>query len=93
MLLFWNPKSAEDVEVHQQVAHVARTSGGKVVVHYALAKQVGSFGSITEAIQISQTPTLVLINKHSQATTLTGLMDSFSIEQAVSEAEQAPAKA
>jgi hypothetical protein len=87
MLLFWNPKASDDVAVHSQLMIAGHKLGGKVAVHDALASQVGAFGSVTQNVQIYQTPTIMLINKHGLATTLTGFTDAFSIEQAVNEVE------
>ena len=58
-----------------------------VAAHFALASQVNSFGSITRDIQVYQTPTLLIVTPKRQVTTLTGLTDDFSIEQAVAEAK------
>ena len=87
-ILFWNPKGADDAAVRRELEAVGRALGGKLVVHQASASQVGSFGSITRAVQIYQTPTILIINKHGQATVLTGLTDAFSLEQAIEEARQ-----
>jgi hypothetical protein len=89
LVLFWNPKGSDDVAVHKELQAVEKKLGGKVAVHYALAKQVGSYGSITKAIQVYQTPTILLVNGKGLTTTLTGFTDAFSIEQTISEARQA----
>jgi hypothetical protein len=89
VVLFWNPKGSGDVAVHKELQAVEKQQGGKIAVHYALADQVGSFGSITKAIQVYQTPTLLLVNKKGLTTTLTGFTDAFSIEQTIGEARQA----
>jgi len=89
VLLFWNPKGADDVAVQKELQAVGRTLGGKVAVHDALANQVGSFGSITRAIQVYQTPTILLVNRRGLTTTLTGFTDVFSIEQTIDEARHA----
>ena len=89
LVLFWNPKGSDDVAVHKELQAVEKKLGGKVAVHYALAKQVGSYGSITKAIQVYQTPTLLLVNGKGLTTTLTGFTDAFSIEQTINEARQA----
>jgi hypothetical protein len=89
LLLFWNPKASVDEAVHRELQAVGHKLGRKIAVHDALAKQVGSFGSITRAIQVYQTPTILLVNRHGVATTLTGLTDVFSIEQTITEARHA----
>jgi hypothetical protein len=89
LLLFWNPKASVDVAVHKELQAVGRKLGGKIAVHDAEAKQVGSFGSITQAIQVYQTPTILLVNRHGVTTTLTGLTDVYSLEQTIEEARHA----
>jgi len=86
LILFWNPHGADDVAVHKELPAVQHSFGGKVAVHYASASQVGAYGTITHAIQVTQTPTLLIVNSHGRTTVLTGLTDAFSIEQSVSEA-------
>ena len=86
VILFWSPRGAEDVAVRQQVPIAARALGGSVAVHYALPHQVTEYGKITNTVQVNQTPTILIVNKRAQATTLTGLTDAFAIEQAVAEA-------
>jgi len=88
-VLFWNSKSAVDQAVQRELQVVGNTLGGKLAVHDARAGQVGSFGSITRDVQVFQTPTIMIVNKHGQTTTLTGLTDGFSIEQAIDEARKA----
>ncbi len=86
LILFWNPRGADDVAVHKELPAVQHSFGAKVVVHYASASQVGAYGTITNAVQITQTPTLLIVNSHGQTTVITGLTDAFSIEQSISEA-------
>jgi hypothetical protein len=59
---------------------------GKIAVHEASAGQVTNFGSITRGVQVTGTPTLLIINKHGRTITLTGLQDAYAIEQAIDEA-------
>jgi hypothetical protein len=89
LLLFWNPKASVDMAVHKELQAVGHKLGGKITVHDALAKQVGSFGSITKAIQVYETPTILLVNRHGVTTTLTGLTDVYSLEQTIEEARHA----
>jgi hypothetical protein len=87
LLLFWNPKGAEDAAVRNEVRALA-AHGNKIAVHEALASQVATFGSITRGVQVEQTPTVLIINKRDRATALTGLTDAFSLEQAIAEARR-----
>jgi hypothetical protein len=86
LILFWSPRGSEDVAVRQQVPIAARALGRSVAVHYALPHQVTQYGKITNSVQVNQTPTILIVNKRGQTTTLTGLTDAFAIEQAVGEA-------
>ena len=86
LILFWNPNGADDVAVHREIPSVQHALGARIAIHYASAGQVGAYGTITQAVQITQTPTLLIVNPHGQTTVLTGLADAFSIEQSVSEA-------
>jgi hypothetical protein len=88
-VLFWNSKAPVDQAVQRELQAVGNTLGGKLAVHDARAGQVGSFGSITRDVQVFQTPTILIVNKHGQATSLTGLTDGFAIEQAIDEARSA----
>jgi hypothetical protein len=88
-ILFWNSKSSVDQTVHQELQAVGHAQGAKLAIHNARAAQVGSFGSITRDVQVLQTPTLLIVNRHGQTTSLTGLTDSFAIEQAIAEARRA----
>jgi hypothetical protein len=88
-ILFWKPKSSVDESVQRELQVVAHTLGGKLAVHDARANQAGSFGTITRTVQIYETPTILLVNKNGHTTTLTGLTDAFSLEQAIAEARQA----
>jgi hypothetical protein len=58
----------------------------KIAVNVASASQTASFGSITRGVQVYGTPTMLVIDKHGKAIVLTGLQDTFSIEQAIDEA-------
>jgi len=85
-ILLWNPAGTVDQRVKGELNSVARSYKGKLAVHSALPKQVGAFGSFTRAIQIYSTPTILIVNKHGQATTVAGLTDAFSLKQAIQEA-------
>ncbi len=89
MLVFWNPHSSVDQEVHSQVSALASGSKGTVVMHSALASQVNVFGSITEVVRVYQTPTILIVNRHGVVSTLTGLTEVFALQQAVNEAKHA----
>ncbi len=85
-ILFWNSKSSVDQTVQHELQAVGHSQGGKLAIQQARATQVGLFGSITRDVQVLQTPTILIVNKHGQTTSVTGLTDSFAIEQAIAEA-------
>jgi hypothetical protein len=88
-VLFWNPKGTVDGVVHREVQAVSHASHGGVIVHVARATEIGAFGSFTRAVQVYATPTILLINKQGQTSSLSGLTDVFGIEQAVREVKRA----
>ncbi len=88
-ILFWNPKASVDVKVRKELSALGHEQDGKIAVHDALANQVGSFGSFTRTVQVYGTPTILIVNKQGQTTSLTGLTDVFSLKQALAEAKSA----
>ncbi len=86
LLLFWNPRSSDDQAVHRQLLSVAHKLGRRVAVHTAAANQTSAFGSITQDVQVYQTPTLLIVNPKGQVTTVTGYTDAYSLEQTIREA-------
>ncbi len=87
LLLFLNPHAYDDDATAIGATEVAYRLRHHVAAHLALADQVNSFGSITRDIQVYQTPTLLMINPKREVTTVTGLTDEFSLEQAIAEAK------
>ena len=88
-ILFWNPQGSVDAVVHRELHAAARKFAGKLAVHNARSGQVGSFGTFTRAVQVYSTPTILLINTKGVTSSVTGLTDVFSIEQAVGEVKRA----
>ncbi len=85
VILFWNHHGADDVAVQRALKPLSKR-GKRISVQEAPAGQVASFGSITRGVQVYGTPTILIVNKHGQTTTLTGLQDTYSISQAIAEA-------
>ncbi len=83
LILFWSPKGSDDRAVVHAVAGLGR---GHVSTFMASADEVASFGTVTRGVQIYGTPTLLVVGKSHQAKVLTGLIDSFAIQQAIAEA-------
>ena len=95
LVLFWDRKGADDVAVRHELQALQafhRVFGlpqsRRIVVHEASAREVGSFGSFTRAAQVYSTPTILIILPSGKTSTLTGLTDAYSIQQAISEARR-----
>lgn len=86
LILFWNPHASDDIVVHHEVEAVANSLKSRLVAaHYASSQEVGTFGSITRNITVSQTPTLLIIAPSRKVVTLTGFPDAYGIEQSIDE--------
>jgi hypothetical protein len=88
-ILLWNPKGAVDKVVRRELQAARHAFGARLAVHAARSSQVGSFGTFTRAVQVLGTPTILLINRRGATSSVTGLNDAFSIEQAIREAQRA----
>jgi hypothetical protein len=93
IILFWSPSGSDDRAVHGELRALqvldkkfGRKANKELAVHYAHGSQVGQFGAITRSLQILQTPTTIVISPSGNAKTLTGLVDAYTIQQAISEA-------
>jgi hypothetical protein len=87
VILFWDPKGADDESVHSAVRSLRSQHSLNIYVQEASAGQVASFGSITRGLQVYGTPTLLIVGKKGQAKTLTGLQDAYAISQAIREVQ------
>src|SRR3954453_19303644 len=85
VLLFFNPKSADDRAVKRAVAKVDRW-GGQVFVHSAPIKSIAGYGRITRGADVEQSPTVVVVDHKLRATRLVGFVDAETIDQAVVDA-------
>lgn len=84
-VLFWNPKGTVDATVRRELRAASGSLHGKLAVHVARSSEVGSFGNFTRTVQVYSTPTILLVNARGKTSSLTGLTDAFSIEQAIKE--------
>jgi hypothetical protein len=85
VVLFWNDRAADDQRVHEQLQKLAGADH-KLAVQYARPSEVASFGSFTRTAQVVATPTVLIVNRKREVTTLTGLTDMFSVHQAIVDA-------
>jgi hypothetical protein len=84
-MLFWDGRSSDDRAVRAAMREVDRR-GGRVAVHVARITQVGAYPSVTRGVQISSSPTVLVIDRARRGSTLTGLTDAREIDQRVGDA-------
>ena len=84
-LLFWNGRSADDRAVRSALRHVERFDNA-VYVHTAPLKSIARYGRVTRGADVAQSPTVVVVDRKLQATTLVGYVDQDTIQQAVVDA-------
>ena len=88
VLLFWNPKAADDKAVRRAVKGLG-SHKGKVAVHVANVKDVARYAPITRGVDVQQAPSVVVVDRKLQAELLTGYVDRQTIQQSVSDALRA----
>jgi predicted nucleotidyltransferase len=85
VLLFWQPKAAEDKAVRKALNGVDRHKG-KVLAQAAHIKRIAAFGQITRGANVEQSPTIVVVDRNRKVETLVGYVDRMTIDQAVTDA-------
>ena len=84
-LLFWSPKAAEDRDVRKALNGIDRHHG-KVLAEAVHIKRIARFQQITRGADVTQSPTVVVIDRNRKVETLVGFVDGRSIDQAVTDA-------
>jgi hypothetical protein len=85
VLLFWDRTGADDRAAHDAVESVNRRDG-KVAVHVVDVKDVGRYESVTQGVNVAQSPTTIIISRDAKARTIPGLTDPTEVDQMVREA-------
>lgn len=85
VLLFTNRKGSDDAAMRAAVARLS-THGGKVVKVSTTPKHLARYGRITRAVQVLQTPTVVIVDTKGRAVPIPGFQDDAVLEQAVADA-------
>jgi hypothetical protein len=81
-LLFYNPAAADDKAVKQELAAVP--ARGSAVFKLAVPiDELSRYRVVTSHVPVNVSPTLVVINRRRQASTIVGFADRFEIEQRV----------
>ena len=84
-VLFFNPAAADDQAVKHELAAIP-ARGGKVVKLAVPLSEITRYPVITNQVQVTESPTLVLIDGNRKADMLTGYLDQFELAQRVSDA-------
>jgi hypothetical protein len=85
VMLFWNPKAADDRAVRQALRHVD-TYRHRVVIRVANIRDVARYAPITQGVDVSQSPSVVVVGHHHEADLMSGYVDRMTIEQSISNA-------
>jgi hypothetical protein len=81
-ILFTNNKSADDRRTGKALKH-AYTAHGKVVTHSVPVSQISKYRPVAEGVDVSQSPTLMVIDRTRSAQTLVGYSSLNAINQAI----------
>ena len=84
-ILFFNPAAADDRAVKHELDEVPVRSG-KVVKLAVPLSELTRYPVITNQVQVTESPTLVLIDGQRKADMLTGFLDQLELSQRVSDA-------
>jgi hypothetical protein len=84
-ILFFNPAAADDQAVKHELGEVP-VRGGKVVKLAVPLSELTRYPLITNQVQVTESPMLVLIHGQRKADMLTGYLDQFELAQRVSAA-------
>ena len=85
VLLFWNPRGADDQLVRAELSHVS-SHGGRAFIVAAPVREVSRFSSVIRGVQVLQSPTVLVIDPSHRARMLVGYTDRAEIGQSVSDA-------
>jgi hypothetical protein len=83
-LLFYNPLASDDRAVKAELA-AAATKAGVVKVAVPVS-DISTFKAITDTVPVSSSPTLIIIDRDGNASTITGFADRFEIGQRLGDA-------
>ena len=90
VLLFWDGKTTDDRYVRRAVSDVDR-KGGKVRVHVAKLSQLAQYETITKAVPVTASPTVLVIGRDKKATAIRGLTVTAAVNDVAARALRAPA--
>src|SRR5829696_2558 len=89
VLLFWNPKAAEDKAVRKALRGIDRHHN-KVLAHATNVKKIAAYQQITRDAEVKQSPTIIVVDRDRAVSTRVGYVDRTTIDQAVTDALRSP---
>jgi hypothetical protein len=84
-ILFFNPAAADDRAVKHELEEIP-ARGGRIVKLAVPLSELSRYPVITNQVQVTESPTLVLIDGQRKADLLTGYLDQLELSQRVSDA-------
>ena len=84
-LLFYSPSSPDDQAVRQELQSIP-VAGGRVVKLAIPISELSNYPVVTTQVPVNESPTLVLVNRGKQATTIVGFADTLEISQRIIDA-------
>jgi hypothetical protein len=85
VLGFFNPEASDDRATKKQLEKVWKFHG-RVAVHAAPISAVQRYQVITRGVDVSQSPSIVVIDRNRKAQLLAGFVDHIQVEQAIVDA-------
>jgi hypothetical protein len=85
VLLFWDKTGADDRAARDAVTDLDRRHG-KVAVHAVDVDEVGEYGSVTQGVNVVQSPATLIISPNGKARTIVGLTERTEVDQLVRDA-------
>jgi len=84
-IAFFDPNTADARAVAHEIGHVSTFGGRAVVLAVPLAK-LSDYAFITNRVEVTVAPTVVIVDRRRQATTIVGFADRGEIEQRLADA-------
>jgi hypothetical protein len=84
-IAFVDPHTADARAVAQEVRHVSHF-GGRAATFAAPLAKLSAYDFITNRVEVTVAPTVVIVDPHRRATTIVGFADRGEIEQRLADA-------
>jgi hypothetical protein len=82
VLLFWNPNGSDDRSVKDSFDAISK-HGGAVVKFTDTLRNLSRYTRVTASQPVTQTPTVVVVDRKGKGRFVTGFQDSATVEQLV----------